>query len=138
MISGFDPGKHGSMSDFFRGVADLRRLLRATGFSLAGLGAALRHAPAFRQEIILFVILAPLGVWLGQSGIERAFLVGSLFIVLIVELVNSAIETTVDRIGRKRHKLSGRAKDMASAAVLVSIILVIVVWALILLGHGGA
>ncbi|GMR04030.1 MAG: diacylglycerol kinase [Gammaproteobacteria bacterium] len=126
------------MSDFFRGVTDLRRLLRATGFSLAGLEAALRHEAAFRQEIILFVILAPLGVWLGQSGIERALLVGSLFIVLIVELLNSAIETTVDRIGRKRNKLSGRAKDMGSAAVLLSIILAIVVWALILFGPGRA
>ncbi len=119
------------------GISDIRRVIRAAFYSSAGVKAALNET-AFRQEIILFVILAPLGVWLGQSGIERALLVGSLFIVLIVELLNSAIETTVDRIGRKRHKLAGRAKDMASAAVLLSIILVIVVWALILLGHGRA
>jgi len=117
------------------GITDIRRLIRAAFYSLAGVKAALNET-AFRQEIILFVILAPLGVWLGQTGIERALLVGSLFIVLVVELLNSAIETTVDRIGRKRHKLAGRAKDMASAAVLISIIFVVVVWSLILLGHG--
>ena len=117
------------------GITDIRRLIRAAFYSLAGVKAALNET-AFRQEIILFVILAPLGAWLGQSGIERALLVGSLFIVLVVELLNSAIETTVDRISKKRNKLAGRAKDMASAAVLISIIFVIVVWALILLGHG--
>ena len=76
--------------------------------------------------------MAPLGVWLGRDGIERSLLVGSLLLVLIVELLNSAIEATVDRVSKKHHKLSGRAKDMGSAAVILSIALVIMTWALIL------
>jgi diacylglycerol kinase (ATP) len=82
--------------------------------------------------LILFVILAPLALWLGRNGVERALLFGALVLVLIVELLNSAIEATVDRIGKKDHKLSGRAKDMGSAAVSLSLLLVVAVWALIL------
>lgn len=81
----------------------------------------------------MFVVLAPLGIWLGQSGVERALLVGSLMLVLIVELLNSAVEALVDRIGSERHELSGIAKDLGSAAVFVALVLVVVVWSLLLI-----
>ena len=84
-------------------------------------------------ELALFVVLAPLGIWLGQSGVERALLVGSLMLVLIVELLNSAVEALVDRIGSERHELSGVAKDLGSAAVFVALVLVVVVWSLVLI-----
>lgn len=113
------------------GIADLGRVWRAAGYSLKGLRAAWRE-PAFAQEAVLFAVLAPLGGWLGANGIERALLIGSLMLVLIVELLNSAIEAVVDRIGAKRHVLAGAAKDMGSAAVLLAIILAIIVWVLIL------
>ncbi len=96
------------------GIADLARVWRAAGYSLAGLRAAWREA-AFRQEVALFALLAPLGLWLGADAAERSLLVGSLVLVLIVELVNSAVEAAVDRMGRRPHALAGRAKDMASA-----------------------
>jgi len=114
-------------------LTDIGRIVRATGYSISGLRAALRKEAAFRQEVILFVILAPLGFWLGRNGIERALLVGCLFVVLIVELLNSGLEATVDRISKKHHKLSGRAKDMGSAAVYLSIMLAVLVWALVLM-----
>ncbi|MDO8704950.1 MAG: diacylglycerol kinase [Sulfuricaulis sp.] len=115
-----------------KGLLDLRRVWRAAGYSAAGLKTALATEAAFRQEMMLFVILAPLGLWLGDDGVERSLLVGSLVLVLIVELLNSAIETVVNRIGRDRHALSGQAKDIASAAVFISLLLVIFVWALVL------
>ncbi len=114
------------------GLFDLKRVMRAVGYSLAGLKAALKHEAAFRQELALFVILAPLGFWLGRNGIERSLLVGSLVLVLVVELLNSAVEAVVDRIGSEKHDLSGRAKDMGSAAVLLSLFLAVGVWALVL------
>ena len=114
------------------GLFDLRRVWRAAGYSAAGLAAALRNETAFRQELALFVVLAPLGVWLGHDGVERALLVGSLVLVLIVELLNSAIEAAVNRVGREPHELSGRAKDLGSAAVFVSLLLVVSVWVLVL------
>jgi diacylglycerol kinase (ATP) len=92
----------------------------------------MNHEAAFRQEIIVFFILAPLGWWLGADGVERSLLVGSLVLVPIIELLNSSVEATVDRIGKERHELSGRAKDMGSAAVLLSLLLVVFVWASIL------
>ncbi len=116
-------------------LTDIGRIVRAGGYSVSGLRAAIRKEAAFRQELILFVVLAPLGYWLGKNGIERALLIGSLVIVLIVELLNSGIEATVDRISKKHHKLSGRAKDMGSAAVTFSLLLVIFVWAAILADH---
>src|SRR5687767_5464435 len=116
-------------------MADFERLTNAARYSMAGLRAALRKEAAFRQEVIAFIVMAPLGAWLGHNGIERSLLIGSLLLVLIVELLNSAVEATVDRVSKKRHKLSGRAKDMGSAAVIVSIALVILVWALILADH---
>ena len=114
------------------GLLDLNRVVRAAGYSLAGFKAALKHEAAFRQEVALFVILAPLGFWLGRNGIERSLLIGSLVLVLIVELLNSAVEAVVDRIGSEKHELSGRAKDMGSAAVLLALLLVVVVWTLVL------
>jgi diacylglycerol kinase (ATP) len=111
---------------------DLQRVRRAAGYSASGLKAALRHEAAFRQELALFVVLAPLGWWLGRNGIERALLIGSLVLVLIVELLNSAIEAVVNRIGREPHELSARAKDLGSAAVLLALLLVVLVWIVVL------
>jgi diacylglycerol kinase (ATP) len=110
----------------------LTRMFRAYGASMQGLSGAFREEAAFRQELILAVVVIPLGLWLGRSGLERALLIAPMFIVLIVELINSAIEATVDRIGLERHKLSGLAKDIGSAAVLMSLTLLAVVWALVL------
>lgn len=117
----------------WRSMGDLERVVRAGSYSLAGLRAALRTEAAFRQLFVLFVIMAPLGLWLGNNAIERVLLVGCLVLVLIVELLNSAIEATVDRISKQRHKLSGRAKDMGSAAGMLSQLLVVFVWGVILL-----
>jgi diacylglycerol kinase (ATP) len=111
----------------------LRRVLNATHYSLAGLAAAVRHEDAFRMELILAVLLTPLALWLGNTGVERALLIGSLIIVLIVELLNSAVEATVDRISFENHRLAKRAKDIGSAAVMLSLVNAGVVWLLIIL-----
>jgi diacylglycerol kinase (ATP) len=113
------------------GNTGLRRILNATSFSLAGLTAAWRTEAAFRQELLLAIVLVPAGLWLGRSAVERALLVGSCLLALAVELLNSALEAAVDRIGLEPHPLSGRAKDLGSAAVFVSLVLVLVVWSLI-------
>ena len=110
----------------------LFRFIDAAGYSWKGFKSAYKNEEAFRQELILFCILAPLGLWLGETGIEKALLVGCLIIVLIVELLNSAIEAVVDRIGLEKHELSGRAKDIGSAAVTLSILLVVAIWGLLL------
>ena len=109
----------------------IRRILRATKFSLQGLAQAWQHEAAFRQELVLVLLLAPVAVWLGQTALERAVLIGCCLIVLIVELINSAIEAAIDRHGDEHHELSGRAKDMGSAAVFISLLLVGLVWGLI-------
>ena len=111
----------------------LRRLINATRYSLAGLASAARHEAAFRQELFLAAILVPLGLALGKTGIERALLVGSVLLVLVVELANSAIEAAVDRISPERHELAGRAKDLGSAAVMLALANIAVVWLLVLL-----
>lgn len=108
------------------------RLFRAFGNSLKGFSGAFREEAAFRQELGLAVVVIPLGLWLGRNGIERVLLIAPMFVVLIVELLNSAVEATVDRIGLERHKLSGLAKDIGSAAVLLSLLLLAVVWILVL------
>jgi len=108
------------------------RLFRAFGVSMKGLVGAFREEAAFRQELALAVVVIPLGLWLGRNGIERALLIAPMLLVLIVELLNSAIETTVDRIGQERHQLSGLAKDIGSAAVLTSLLLLAVIWILVL------
>ena len=111
------------------------RVLRAAGASLRGLAGAFREEAAFRQELAFAALVIPLGLWLGHSGIERALLIGPMLLMLIVELVNSAIEATVDRIGLERHALAGLAKDIGSAAVLMSFVLLTAVWLLVLLGR---
>jgi diacylglycerol kinase (ATP) len=115
----------------------LDRLAAATGFSVAGLRSAWRHEEAFRQEVLLAVVLSPMAIWLGQSGLQRALLLGSLLLVLIVELLNSAVEAVVDRISDDLHALSAQAKDMGSAAVLLSLLLAAAVWAGVLWDRFG-
>ncbi|MCG7899826.1 MAG: diacylglycerol kinase [Candidatus Thiodiazotropha lotti] len=110
----------------------LRRLINAMRWSMKGFRSTYKNEEAFRQEVLLLIILAPLGLWLGDNGVEKALLVGPLLIVLIVELLNSAIESVVDRISTENHKLSGRAKDQGSAAVLVSLMLVGLCWIMVL------
>ena len=113
----------------------LTRILRAGAASWKGLRGAYRGEAAFRQELGLSVLVIPLGLWLGRTGVERALLVAPMLLVLIVELLNSAVEATVDRIGLERHVLAGLAKDIGSAAVLMSFLLLGVVWLLVLIGH---
>ena len=115
-----------------KGKTGLRRVFNALRYSLAGLAAAARHEDAFRQELIMVALLTPVALWLGDTGVERALLIGSLILVLIVELLNSAIEATVDRISFENHRLAKRAKDIGSAAVLLSLINAGVVWLLII------
>ncbi|MCB1917361.1 MAG: diacylglycerol kinase [Rhodocyclaceae bacterium] len=110
------------------------RIRRAFAYSRSGLAAAFAHEAAFRQEVIAFAMLAPLALWLGDDGLERAVLVASLLLVLIVELLNSAIEAVVDRVSEAPHPLSKRAKDIGSAAVLMAIASAVVVWLLVLTG----
>jgi diacylglycerol kinase (ATP) len=109
------------------------RVWSATQWSLQGLAAAWRLESSFRLEVYLFVVLAPLGLWLGETGVERALLVGCLMLVLIVEVVNSAVEAVVDRFGSEWHELAKRAKDMGSAAVFLCDLNVLLCWGLILL-----
>ncbi|WP_018413151.1 diacylglycerol kinase [Methyloversatilis thermotolerans] len=116
----------------FKGKTGLRRLINATRYSAEGLGAAFRHEDAFRQEVVASVVLIPLAIWLGNNGLERALMVCSVVAVLGVELINSAIEATVDRISLENHRLAKRAKDIGSAAVLVALLNAALVWGLIL------
>jgi diacylglycerol kinase (ATP) len=115
-----------------KGKTGLRRVINATRYSISGLTAAARHEDAFRQELILAAVLVPLGLWLGKTGVERALLVGSVLLVLIVELLNSAVEATVDRVSLDDHSLAKRAKDIGSAAVMLSLVNVAAIWLLIL------
>ncbi len=116
-----------------KGATGIRRLINATRYSLEGLVAAARHENAFRQELMLAVVLVPLGLWLGNDGVERALLVGSVLMVLVVELVNSAIEAVVDRVSLENHDLAKRAKDLGSAAVMLTLAMTAAVWLLVLL-----
>ncbi|MEW6519471.1 MAG: diacylglycerol kinase [Thermodesulfobacteriota bacterium] len=111
----------------------LQRLIRAGKSSLAGFTAAFKHEEAFRQEFVLAVVLVPVALLLGETGVEKALLAGSLLLVMIVELLNSAVEAVVDRVGLEIHPLSGRAKDMGSAAVFLVLVFAALVWLLILL-----
>ena len=113
-------------------IHTLERLAKATAFSWAGLRAAIRHEEAFRLELMALIFVVPLGLWLGENGAERALLVGSWLLVLAVELINSAIEAVVDRIGSEKHELAGRAKDLGSAAVFCAIVSAITVWVVVL------
>ena len=109
--------------------------MRALAASVNGLVGAFREEAAFRQELALAAAVIPLGLWLGHGGVERALLIAPMLLILIVELLNSAIEATVDRIGFERHKLAGLAKDIGSAAVFMSFVLLTAVWLLVLLGR---
>ena len=113
----------------------LTRILRAAMASWKGLLGAYREEAAFRQELGLALLVIPLGVWLGRNGVERALLVAPMLLILIVELLNSAVEATVDRIGLERHVLAGLAKDIGSAAVFMSFVLLGVMWLLVLMSH---
>ncbi|HET19096.1 MAG TPA: diacylglycerol kinase [Chromatiales bacterium] len=112
----------------------IKRVLLAARYSWQGLTTCYRKEAAFRQELWLVLLLAPFALWLGEDGVERALLIGSLALVLVVELLNTGIENVVDRVGQEPHKLSGRAKDMGSAAVFVSLVIAAIVWLLILTG----
>lgn len=108
------------------------RILKATQWSLQGLRAAWLHESSFRLEVYLLLVLAPLAWWLGETPVERALLIGSCLIVLATELLNSAVEAVIERYGPEHHELAGRAKDMGSAAVFVTMLNVLLVWGLIL------
>jgi len=108
-----------------------RRVVNATRFSWAGLGYAWREESAFRQELVLALLLAPVALWLGGSAVERALMIGSLMLVLMAELLNSAIEAVVDRVSAEHHPLAGAAKDLGSATVFIGLWNVIIIWAII-------
>ena len=109
----------------------IRRLLNAFKYSFAGFRAAWQNEEAFRQESVLLIFIIPAGLLLGTTGMERAMLIGSYLLIPLVELINSAIESIVDRTGKEHHVLSGRAKDLGSAAVLLIICIVVISWGLI-------
>jgi len=116
-----------------RGGKGVGRLYRAFGWSMSGLKATFQHEAAFRQELLLCLILTPLALYLGRTGVEKALLIGSLLLVLIVELLNSAVEAAVDRISLENHDLAGRSKDMGSAAVFLSLLNMAIVWLFVIL-----
>ncbi|HXC40245.1 MAG TPA: diacylglycerol kinase [Burkholderiales bacterium] len=118
----------------FKGKTGLRRLINAIGYSVSGFGSAFRHEEAFRQEALLAVVLAAIAAWLNVSGTAKAMLIFSVLLVLVVELLNSAVEAAVDRISLENHRLAKRAKDIGSAAVFLSLVNVAVVWGLVLFG----
>ncbi|WP_404360571.1 diacylglycerol kinase [Methylotuvimicrobium sp. KM1] len=109
-----------------------KRIVNAFFFSLSGFKATWFHEEAFRQEVWLFIVTTPLAVWLGETNIEKLLLIGSMVLVLLVELLNSAVEAVVDRVGFEHHELSGRAKDIGSAAVMLSLVWAAITWILIL------
>src|ERR1700686_3851338 len=111
------------------------RMMRAFASSAKGFVGAFREEAAFRQELLFACVALPLGLWLGGRGVERSLLAPPVLLILIVELLNSAIEATVDRIGLERHVLAGLAKDIGSAAVMLSFILLGVIWLLVLTGR---
>ena len=114
------------------GTKGLKHIIQAGSYSMKGLKAAATHEEAFRLELMAMLVMLPLALWLGQGAVEMALLIGSLLLVLIVELINSALEAVVDRVGVEHHELSGRAKDIGSAAVFIALINVAAVWGLVL------
>jgi diacylglycerol kinase (ATP) len=116
------------------GKTGIARIIDAAGYSWKGFRAAFKHEAAFRQELTLLLILTPIALWLGDNGIEYALLIGSMLLVLIVELLNSAVEAVVDRFGYEHHELAGRAKDIGSAAVFVALANVVLIWLFVLFG----
>lgn len=119
----------------FKGKTGLSRLVNAFGYTLDGFKAAFKHEDAFRQEVFLAIILIPLAFYLEHEAVHRVLMIASLLLVLIVELLNSAIEAVVDRVSIERHALAKRAKDVASAAVFVALANMVVTWGLILLSQ---
>jgi diacylglycerol kinase (ATP) len=122
------------MESPYKGKTGLRRLFNAFGYSLEGIKAAYKNEDAFRQEVKLAIVLIPLAIYLGEGGMERAIMIASVLLVIIVELLNSSIEATVDRISLENHLLAKRAKDIGSAAVLLSLVNLAVVWGLLVFG----
>jgi diacylglycerol kinase (ATP) len=124
----------GQLESPHKGKTGLRRILNALFYSIEGLRAAYRHEDAFRQEVWLAAVLVPLAFFLPASAIGKALMVASVLLVLMVELLNSAIEATVDRVSLEHHRLAKRAKDIGSAAVMISLLNVGAVWLLVLFG----
>ena len=124
------------MSDFreYKGKQGLTRMINALGYSRDGLGAAWKNEAAFREEVLLAAVTLPLAFYLGRNGVERALLAGSILLILIVEILNSAVEAVVDKASPEKHELAKRAKDMGSAAVLLSLICAATVWLCVLFG----
>jgi diacylglycerol kinase (ATP) len=120
------------MKSPYKGKTGLRRLMNAFGYSIAGTLAAFKHEDAFRQEVVLAAVMTPVALYFGETAIHQALMIGSLLFIIIVELLNSSIEATVDRISVKHHKLAKRAKDIGSAAVFFSLINAAVIWFLLL------
>lgn len=112
----------------YSGNKGLKRVVKAAQYSWQGFKATYKHEEAFRQEVWVLIVAAPLALWLGDNGVEKALMIGSILLVMVTELLNSAVEAVVDRTGREPHKLSGRAKDMGSAAVTVAIINAVLIW----------
>lgn len=121
------------MESPYKSTHGIGRLLKAVGYSCAGLAAAFRHETAFREEVVLASVLVPAGLWLGNGGTDKALLAGSVLLVLVVELLNSAIEATVDRVSLEDHRFAKRAKDMGSAAVMLAMLITLITWGAILL-----
>jgi diacylglycerol kinase (ATP) len=126
-----EPAK--SAIDEFKGKQGLTRLINALGYSKDGLCAAWQNEAAFREEVLLAAVAFPLAFYLGHTGIERALMAGSIIVILIVEILNSAVEAVVDKASPEKHELAKRAKDMGSAAVLLSLLNAAVIWACVLL-----
>jgi diacylglycerol kinase (ATP) len=120
------------MKSPYKGKTGLRRFINAFGYSIAGTLAAFKHEDAFRQEVVLVVMLTPVALYFGETAIDQALMISSLLLIIIVELLNSSIEATVDRISVKHHKLAKRAKDIGSAAVFFSLINAAIIWFLLL------
>ncbi len=129
-----EPTLKGLMESPYKGKTGIRRLLNALRYSFAGLRSAYRNEDAFRQELLLALVLVPLAFWLEPGATARALMIGSVLLLIVVELLNSAVEATVDRISLDDHRLAKRAKDIGSAAVLISLINLATVWLLVLLG----
>jgi diacylglycerol kinase (ATP) len=117
-----------------KGKTGLRRVWNAMFYSIEGLRAAYRHEDAFRQEVLLAALLIPLALFLPVSGLGKALMIASVLLVLMVELLNSAVEATVDRVSLEHHRLAKRAKDIGSAAVMISLVNVVVIWLLVIFG----
>ncbi len=122
------------MESPYKGKTGLRRLLNAFGYSMAGIKAAYKNEDAFRQEVLMAIVMIPLAIYIGETGLEKAIMIASVLLVIIVELLNSSIEATVDRISLENHNLAKRAKDIGSAAVLLSLVNMAVVWGLLIFG----